>query len=64
MRLLLDECIPRRLRLYFPDKHEISPVAQLGWAGTRNSILIHLAALHGFDALFTVVSSLTDNSSS
>ena len=35
MRLLIDECLPRRLAQRLPG-HDASTVAQMGWAGSRN----------------------------
>ncbi len=52
MRLLLDECVPRRLRRALPD-HEVQTVQEAGWAGVRNGALLH-AADGSFDALLTV----------
>ena len=52
MRVLLDECIPRKLRRYLAP-HECATVQELGWAGRRNGQL--LAAAEGyFDVLLTV----------
>ena len=52
MRLLLDECIPARLRKALPS-HEVSTVGLEGWSGIKNGKLLALAAA-GFDALMTV----------
>ena len=54
VRLLLDESVPRRLRTSFPAGYEVRTVPQMGWAGTANGALLHLAADNGFDALITV----------
>jgi predicted nuclease of predicted toxin-antitoxin system len=43
MRVLLDECIDRRLKPRLP-QHEVSTVQELGWAGKRNGELLDLAA--------------------
>lgn len=32
MRVLLDECVPRKLRRELPG-HEVRTVAEMGWAG-------------------------------
>jgi len=53
MKLLLDESIPRRLARYFPDTFEIHTVVEMGWAGTKNGVLLELAAKHNFHALIT-----------
>jgi hypothetical protein len=52
VRVLIDECLPRRLRLALPG-HDVSRVADMGWAGTRNGALLRLAA-HQFDAFITI----------
>ncbi len=53
MKLLLDESIPQRLAVHFPDRFEIKTVPQMGWAGTGNGELLRLAAENNFDALVT-----------
>jgi predicted nuclease of predicted toxin-antitoxin system len=44
MRLLLDECVPARLRQALPS-HEVLTVVQAGWSGIKNGRLLALAAL-------------------
>jgi hypothetical protein len=52
MRLLLDECVPARLRKALPS-HQVSTVPEEGWSGVKNGKLLVLAA-EKFDALVTV----------
>jgi hypothetical protein len=52
MRLLLDECVPARLRKALPS-HEVSTVVSEGWSGIKNGKLLALAAQQ-FDAFITV----------
>ena len=52
MRLLLDECVPARLRKALPS-HEVSTVGLEGWSGIKNGKLLALAAAD-FDAFVTV----------
>ena len=52
MRLLLDECIPARLRKALPS-HAVTTVGQAGWSGVKNGKLLALAAA-SFDAFVTV----------
>ena len=52
MRLLLDECVPARLRRALPS-HQVSTVTQEGWSGVKNGKLLALAAAR-FDAFITV----------
>jgi hypothetical protein len=53
MRIVLDECVPRRLRNEFPG-HAVRTVVELGWSGKRNGELIALVAAAGFNVLITV----------
>ena len=52
MRLLLDECVPARLKKALP-RHEVSTVVLQGWSGVKNGKLLALAA-ESFDAFVTV----------
>ena len=52
MRILLDECLPRRLRDELPE-HEVRTVPDAGWKGMKNGELLQLAAGH-FDVFLTV----------
>lgn len=52
MRLLLDECVPKRLKRELPG-HETKTVQDMGWAGITNGALLQLADRQ-FDALLTV----------
>ena len=52
MRLLLDECVPARLRKALP-AHSVSTVGQEGWSGIKNGKLLALTAA-SFDAFITV----------
>lgn len=52
MRVLLDECVDRRLAGELTG-HEVSTVPQMGWAATRNGELLALAEQQ-FDVFLTV----------
>lgn len=52
MRLLLDECVPKRLKRELRG-HEAKTVQDMGWAGIKNGALLQLANGQ-FDALLTV----------
>jgi hypothetical protein len=52
MKLLLDENLPKRLKLDFPE-HEIFTVRDMGWNGVKNGALLKLMEDNGFDALLT-----------
>ena len=53
MRVLLDECLPRRLRSQFTG-HDVHTVPEMGWAGKKNGELLALMATGGFEVLLTV----------
>ena len=52
MKLLLDENLPKRLKLEFPE-HEVYTVRDKGWNGRKNGELIKLMVAENFDALLT-----------
>lgn len=52
MRLLLDENLPKRLKLDFPE-HEIYTVRDKQWNGISNGALLKLLVENSFDALLT-----------
>lgn len=52
MRILLDECLPRRLKHALPE-HEVRTVGEMGWSGLKNGAL--LSRITGqFDVFLTV----------
>lgn len=53
MKVLLDECTPRRLKHEFGDL-DVTHVADLGWQGRRNGRLLASMRDSGFDTLVTV----------
>ena len=52
MKLLLDECIDRRLA-HELEAHDVKTVPQVGWAGIKNGELLTLAEKE-FDVFITV----------
>lgn len=52
MRLLLNENLPKKLKLDFPE-HEIFTVRDKGWNGIKNGKLLELMVADDFDALLT-----------
>ncbi len=52
MRVLLDECLPRRLKRELVG-HDARTVPEMGWASKRNGELLALAAAE-FDVFLTV----------
>ena len=53
MKLLLDECVPRRLKNHFQG-HDVFTVEQMGLKGILDPELLRTAAAQQFDALITV----------
>jgi len=52
LRVLLDECLPRKLKRELPG-HEVFTVREIGWSGLRNGELLARAAAQ-FDVFLTV----------
>ena len=52
MRLLIDECLPRALKLLLQE-HTCRTVQEMGWSGKKNGELLSLAE-EEFDALLTM----------
>lgn len=52
MKLLLDENLPRKLKLDFTE-HQIFTVRDKGWNGFKNGELQRLMLAEGFDVLLT-----------
>ncbi len=57
MKMLLDECLPKKLRLEL-DGHEVTTVPEMGWAGRKNGELLRLAESQ-FDVFLTSDQNLT-----
>ena len=53
MKILLDECIPRKLKYRLPD-HECQTVPEAGLAGKKNGSLLDLAESTGFETFITM----------
>ena len=51
MRVLLDECVPSRLRQELPG-HDVKTVPEMGWASKENGELLELAS-PTFDVFLT-----------
>ena len=57
MRVLLDECVPRRLRQELVG-HDVHTVPEMGWSGEKNGELLRLMGGQGFEVLLTVDQSI------
>jgi len=51
MRVLLDECLPRKLKFDLVN-YDVKTVPEMGWAGVKNSVLLRLAESR-FDVFIT-----------
>lgn len=59
MRVLLDEDLPIRLRLHFPNEIIVQTVEYRGWKGLKNGALLG-AAEADFDVLLTMDDNLPE----
>jgi hypothetical protein len=53
MRILLDECIPRKLKKLLAP-HPCASVAEAGWTGWKNGELLAAAESSGFQVFLTI----------
>ena len=58
MKILIDECLPRRLKHELPG-HTVNTVPEAGWAGRKNGALLRLMA-GVYDVFITIDSNLED----
>ena len=52
MKILLDECLPRKLK-YDISGHDVVTVPEMGWAHRKNGELLQLAIGSAFDVFVT-----------
>jgi len=53
MKILVDECIPRKFKRSLPG-HDCRTVPEAGLAGTENGELLSLAEKNGFEVFLTI----------
>jgi hypothetical protein len=53
MKVLLDECLPKRLKRGLPG-HDVTRVQEMGWAGIKNGALIRLIQAADFEVFVTI----------
>jgi predicted nuclease of predicted toxin-antitoxin system len=53
MKILLDECVPRKLKPHLA-AHVCRTASEAGFSGKRNGVLLRLAEADGYDALITI----------
>ncbi len=49
MKILLDENLPKKLKITFALEHEVFTVREKNWNGKQNGELLGLMTLNGFD---------------
>jgi predicted nuclease of predicted toxin-antitoxin system len=54
MKILLDENLPKKLKITFAPEREVYTVREKNWNGKRNGELLGLMTLDGFDAFITI----------
>lgn len=54
MKLLLDENLPRKLKIDFGNTFEVKTVREMGWHGKKNGELLGLIVFNGFDFFITI----------
>ncbi len=53
MKVLLDGCVPERLRLHIPE-HEVRSTRYAGFSGRKNGKLLRMVCKAGYEVLVTV----------
>ena len=53
MKILLDECVTKKLKKYLKD-FEVYTVTESGWSGVKNGKLMSLCVENGFEILLTI----------
>ena len=54
MKILLDENIDIRFKIFFPEIHEVFTVREMQWNGIKNGELLKLLKEHKFDCWIVV----------
>jgi predicted nuclease of predicted toxin-antitoxin system len=58
MKILLDECITKKLKRFLAD-HEVFTVTEMGWNGLKNGKLMAKCVENDFEILLTIDKNLT-----
>ncbi len=53
MKILLDECVTKKLKNHLTD-FEVFTVSEMGWSGVKNGKLMSLCSENSFDILLTI----------
>ena len=53
MKILLDECVTKKLKRHLPE-FEVKTVVEMNWSGLKNGSLMKVAVEENFDVLLTI----------
>jgi predicted nuclease of predicted toxin-antitoxin system len=53
VRIFVDECLPKQLKIWLANKHKTITVQEPGWANIKNGKLLRLANDAAFDVFIT-----------
>jgi predicted nuclease of predicted toxin-antitoxin system len=62
MKILLDECITKKLKPFLID-NEVFTVVEMGWSGLKNGELLAKCSENNFDILLTIDKNITNQQS-
>ncbi len=54
MKILLDENLPKQLKVDFGSDYDVKTVRDMGWLGKKNGELLGLVVFNGFDFFVTL----------
>ncbi len=54
MKILLDENLPKQLKIDFGSDYDVKTVRDMGWLGKKNGELLGLIVFNGFDFFVTI----------
>ena len=54
MKILLDENLPKQLKVDFGPEYDVKTVRDMGWLGKKNGELLGLIVFNGFDFFVTI----------
>ena len=57
MKILLDECVTKKLKRHLPE-FEVKTVVEMNWSGLKNGSLMKVAVEENFDVLLTIDNNL------
>lgn len=53
MKILIDECLPERLKILL-EEFEVYSVSEMGWKSLKNGKLLKVAVENGFESFLTI----------